>query len=153
MTRPDRSPPRDRSPPPDRSAVDPGDHLGRFPTRVVLLLGALLIVSEVILPALGVPLPFDTVVGVAAAFPVLHYRGVAHDSPAYRAYVSERSGRELLVDSLAGVVGAVAAGVLLLRSVDWALGRAGLPFLMGVGAAGATVGGAVVLSVWLRLVE
>jgi len=123
---------------------------GPFSRRTVLSLGALILLAGGVLRMAGVPLPYDTVVGVAAVLPVLHLRGTALGSDEYAYYVKTRPSRGLLLDAISTVVGATALGGLVVWAVDRYVGPSP-QLLWGLAAAASLVGGGLVLYLLVAL--
>ncbi|MFB6079789.1 MAG: hypothetical protein ABEJ81_02130 [Haloferacaceae archaeon] len=115
-----------------------------FSTRTVLVLAAVVLVADGVLKMVAVPLPYDTVVGVATLVPLLHLRGMALDSLEYVVYVERRSVAGFVVDSLSAAGGAVALGSLVVWVADRIVGP-GSRLVPGMGVAAALIGGGAVL--------
>lgn len=111
-------------------------------TPRAVLIAAVLVVAGEGLRAVGIPIAYDTVLGVAALLPVAHYRGLWTDSPDYAGYVASRTRRGFAVDSLVIVAGATAVG----SGVVWIADRFVPPtaqLLWGIAAAASLIGGTV----------
>lgn len=132
------------TPPPPDGPDDAPAAVGRLSRRAILALAVILVLAEEGLRMAGIPIPYDTVAGVAAVLPLANLRGTAFGSSRYARYLERRSLTGQVADSLSIGVGAVALGSLVvLVAVRYLAPSSQLLWVLGV--AGALAGGGAVL--------